>query len=260
MLTAETIHAEGPRYAASIVCVPGLWTSTAAWRGVASYLGHRGWECHLLDACAMPGGIGARAAAVADYIATIGTPAILLAHDAGAYVALIAGSRREPPALVLLAPLSAGSRAARRLVIAPRRLLPLLVGRDVPPPSEHPTWLDLPDALRVAALGDLRPDDAASVRDVVWARLGARRLALTSTLVVAGTRDALLPPEAARTFAHAAGADLRLIEGGGHWLLAGPSWQNAVATVHRWLVQRLGAPLLELYPEAMAERESDEEA
>jgi hypothetical protein len=29
--------------------------------------------------------------------------------------------------------------------------------------------------------------------------------------------------------------------------------------VHRWIVQRLGASLLELYPEAMAARESDEE-
>ena len=32
-----------------------------------------------------------------------------------------------------------------------------------------------------------------------------------------------------------------------------------VAAVHRWIVQRLGAPLLELYPEAMAAREEEEE-
>jgi hypothetical protein len=56
----------------------------------------------------------------------------------------------------------------------------------------------------------------------------------------------------------ALGADERVIEDAGHWILAGPSWQRTVDVVHRWLVQRLGAPLLELYPEAMAEREAEE--
>jgi len=33
-----------------------------------------------------------------------------------------------------------------------------------------------------------------------------------------------------------------------------------VTLVHRWLVQRLGEPLLETYAEAMAKREADDDA
>jgi pimeloyl-ACP methyl ester carboxylesterase len=78
-------------------------------------------------------------------------------------------------------------------------------------------------------------------------------------VVVAGDRDRLLPADAAAAFARAAGADLLRLDGAGHWPLAGPRWQPAVATVHRWLVQRLGAPLLELYEEAMADRDAEDD-
>ncbi|HJQ82732.1 MAG TPA: hypothetical protein VKA21_01555, partial [Candidatus Binatia bacterium] len=64
MLTAETAHAEGPRYAAALVCIPGFWAGPVVWRGFASYLGHRGWESHLLDVRGVAGGTGARAGAV----------------------------------------------------------------------------------------------------------------------------------------------------------------------------------------------------
>ena len=257
MLTAETVHAEGARYTASIVCAPGLWATAAVWRGVAGFLGHRGWECHLLDACGMPGGIGARARAVADYLGALPAPAILLAHDAGAAVALATAERAPVAALVLLAPLLPGTRAARRLAFAPRRLLPLVVGGMVPAPAENPSWLDAPDPVRGSVLRGLRADDAGSVRDVLWGRVAARPSAAVPTLVVAGSHDRLVPADATEPLARAIGAERRALEGG-HWLLAGPGWQDIIAVVHRWLVQRLGAPLLELYPEAMAEREDGE--
>jgi len=51
-----------------------------------------------------------------------------------------------------------------------------------------------------------------------------------------------------------------VLEGAGHWLLGDAGWQPAVSLVHRWLVQRLGEPLLETYAEAQADREpSDDE-
>jgi pimeloyl-ACP methyl ester carboxylesterase len=64
MLSAEMPPAEGARYAAGLVCIPGLWAGSGVWRGFASHLGHRGWECHLLDVRGVAGGLAARAAAV----------------------------------------------------------------------------------------------------------------------------------------------------------------------------------------------------
>jgi pimeloyl-ACP methyl ester carboxylesterase len=260
MLTAESVHAEGTRYAASLICVPGLWAGPPAWRGFATYLGHRGWESHLLDLRAVTGGVDARAAAVAAFAAELQAPPILLGHDAGGLVALAAAGRVATTGVVLVAPLVPGSRGARALVRAPHSLLALIRGGSIAPPGgvRAAAWLDLPDPARSATLVGLAADDAASVRDVVWGRTSVARATGVPAAVVAGDRDAVLPPPAAAALAQAAGAELVELPGAGHWLLAGPSWQPAVALVHRWLVRRLGAPLLELYEEAMAEREADD--
>jgi pimeloyl-ACP methyl ester carboxylesterase len=262
MLVAESLHAEGPRYAATLVCIPGLWAGPPAWRGFASFLGHRGWECHLVDLRAIGGGIGARAEAVAEFAAELSGPAIFLGHDGGALVALAAAARRRAAGVVLVAPLVPGSRAARALVRSPRRLLALVRGGPVAPPegAAAEPWIDLPDPFRSAAGAALAADDAASVRDVVWGRIPVLPAAGVPAVVVAGDRDRLLSADAAAAFARAAGADLLPLDGAGHWPLAGPRWQAAVGTVHRWLVQRLGAPLLELYEEAMADRDAEDDA
>src|SRR5205823_2415029 len=41
MLSAETPPTEGARYAAGLVCIPGLWAGSGVWRGFASHLGRR---------------------------------------------------------------------------------------------------------------------------------------------------------------------------------------------------------------------------
>jgi len=258
MLSAETPRAEGARYAAGLVCIPGLWAGSGVWRGFASHLGHRGWECHLLDVRGVAGGLAARAAAVREYAAALPAPAVLLGHDAGGLVALAAATRGATAAVVLLAPLAPGSRAARRLVLAPRSLLALLAGRPVPAPAGPATtaWADLPPALR-ASTG---AEDAAAVREVVWGRVRPAAAAGVPTLVVVGVSDPLLPRPSAEALARSLGAELRVLEGAGHWLLGDAGWQPAVSLVHRWLVQRLGEPLLETYAEALADREpSDDE-
>jgi len=256
MLTAETLPAEGGRYAAALVCIPGLWAGSGIWRGFASFLGHRGWECHLLDVRGVPGGLGARAAAVRAYATALPAPAILVGHDAGGLVALAAAAHGATAAVVLLTPLAPGSRAARRLVLAPRTLLALLVGSPVPPPagSAAAAWADMPAGLR-ASLG---PEGAAAVREIVWGRVRPTPARGMPALVVAGACDPLLPPPAADALARAVGAELRMLEGADHWPLGGARWQPAVTLVHRWLVQRLGEPLLETYAEAMADREPND--
>jgi pimeloyl-ACP methyl ester carboxylesterase len=262
MLISETLHAEGARYAASIVCVPGLWAGPAAWRGFASYLGHRGWECHLLDLRPVQGGIVARAAAVGEYVGGLATPAILVGHDAGALVALAVASRQPAAGLVMLAPLAAGSRGAQRLISTPRRLLSLVLGGAVSPPegATAAVWIDVAEPTRSQVAAGLALEDAASVRDVAWGRVSPSRPAGGApVLLLAGELDAVLPLGAAESLARGVGAELRVLEGTGHWPLAGAGWQKTVGIVHRWLVQRLGAALLELYEEAMVERDADDD-
>jgi pimeloyl-ACP methyl ester carboxylesterase len=261
MLTAETVHPEGARYTASIVCVPGLWSGAAVWRGFAGYLAHRGWECHLLELCGDAGGVAERAAAVADYVAALPTPAVLIGHDAGGLIALAAAARRAPAAIVLIAPLVPGNRAVRALGFDVRRLLALIVGGSVPPPTGRAgaEWMDLPSGVSADIARALAPDDAGVVRDVIWGRVRPLPAAGVPVLLVVGERDALLPPAAARALAGTLAAELGVLEGAGHWPFAGPSWQNAVAVVHRWLVQRLGESLLDLYAEMMAERDAGDE-
>src|SRR5437016_12636623 len=213
MLTAETLPAEGARYAAGLVCIPGLWAGSRVWRGFASYLGHRGWECHLLDVRGVAGGLAARAAAVREYAAALPAPAVLLGHDAGGLVALAAATRGATAAVVLLAPLAPGSRAVRRLVLAPRSLLALLAGRPVPAPAGPATtaWADLPPALR-ASTG---AEDAAAVRAVVLGRVSAAAGAWATTLVGAGASESLLPRPTSEERARSRGAALSLREGTG---------------------------------------------
>lgn len=252
MLTVEPVHAEGARYTASLVFLPGLWAGPEPWRPMAGYLAHRGWEGMLVDLRGIQGGLAARAAAVAELAATLPAPPVLVGHDAGALVALLAMVRGPALAAVLLDPLVPGSGPIRRLVSAPRTLLPLLLGRPVPPPDGG--VLAAASALAGARRG-LAPEPAAVVRETMRRSRVSR--AHHPVLILGGDRDPLLPLPTLQAFAATLGAETRVLEGEGHWPQAGTGWQRLVPVVHRWLVQRLGAPLLERYAEAMAERDAD---
>ncbi len=262
MLSADIVRAESARYTTSLLCIPGLWSAPLVWRGFASYLAHRGWESQLLDVRAVDGGIATRAAAVAAHAASLSAPPVLIGHDVGGVVALAAAARAPAAAVVLLAPVVPGSAPARALAMRPATVVPLLLGRAVPPPTlaaAAPLCGELPPPLRSAVVSALAPDSARVVRDVVRPRLAPSPVAGVPTLVVAGDRDPFLPAPAAAALARTIGAQHEALDGAGHWLLAGPAWQRCVGLVHRWLVQRLGEPLLERYAEATAERDEDAE-
>jgi pimeloyl-ACP methyl ester carboxylesterase len=254
MLTVETQPAEGPRYTASLVLVPGLWAGPSAWHGVASLLAHRGWECHLPDVRGR-GALGDRAAAVAGYAAALPGQAVLVGHDAGALTALAAAPAARAAAVVLLAPLLPGSPGARALVRSPRHVAALVLGRPVPPPTGRAAVL-LAGEAGVARLDG--PEDAALLREVAWGRIEAAPAPGVPTLVLAGDRDPLLAPAAAAALARRIGAECATLAGATHWPLAGHGWRDAVDALHRWVVQRLGEPLLERYAETMAERAAGE--
>jgi len=261
MLSADIVRAESARYTTSLLCIPGLWSAPLVWRDFAGYLAHRGWESHLLDVRAVDGGIATRAAAVAAHAAALSAPPVLIGHDVGGVVALAAAARAPAAAVVLLAPLVPGSSDARALAMRRASFLPLLLGRPVAPPTDAAAALlcgELAPSIRHAVVSSLAADHARAVRDVVRPRIALWRVAGAPALVVAGDHDPLLSTGTAARLARAVGAHLHVVVGG-HWLLAGPAWQPCVGLVHRWLVQRLGEPLLERYAEATAERDEDAE-
>src|SRR5262245_58957429 len=246
MLADETLPAESGRYTASLVFLTDLWVAPAVWRGVASFLAHRGWECHLLDLRGQ-GDLGRRTAAVAAHTGTLPGPAVLIGHGAAAPVALGVSAAGTTCATVLVAPLLPGSAGLRALGLRVRTMTAAVLRRNVPPPGGRAAgllWDALPPAARGAVLTALRDEDTAAIRELLG-RSHALRPATVPTLVLAGDRDPLLAPEAAAAIARGLGAEHLPLEGAGHWPLVEANWRQTAGLVHRWLVQRVGEPLLE---------------
>jgi len=256
MVIATPVHPEGPRYAAPIAYFSGVWMGSQVWRQAASYLAHRGWAGTLLDTRAVAGGIAARAAAAAEHLRALPAAPVLVGHDAGALVALAAAALIDVPALVLVSPLSPGAPGTHAIAWSPGLVWSLIRRRSVPPPkgSHAEAFFAglLPEARRTA--GSEHPRLLAELARRTRIR---RPTAMPPTLVLRGGADPVLSRDDARRVASDLGAELHEIAEQGHWPLASPAWQECVHRMHRWLVQRLGAPNLELYAEAMADRGDD---
>ena len=255
MVTSTPVHPEGPRYCASIAYLSGLWTGPLVWRAAAQYLAHRGWAGLLVDASGVTGGIGARATAVVEYLRKLPAMPVLVGHDAGALVALASAARIEVPAVVLVSPLRPGAPGTHALAWS-RGLPWALVRRRPVSPPEGVTGR--------AFLADRPPDAGATLEDPRFLSEVARRTPIARpapmppALVLHGARDPFLSSDEARGLATDLGAELIELDDQGHWLPAAAAWQRAGDRVHRWLVQRLGDANLELYAEAMADREDDD--
>lgn len=239
---------EGGRYATSLVFVPGLWTPALALRGMASFLGHRGWEGRIVDVVGQ-GALHDRAAAVVAAARGLLSPPVLVGHGAGAIVALEAARAMPVSAVALLFPHVPGRRASQALTRRWDALVALLLGRPVPAPG----------GTAAAAIYGATPPPALAldardaVLDVVRGRISLHAVPHVPTLILSSPEDPLLDPEAAGRLATSLSATHHAVHGG-HWALTGPRWRDSASVLHRWLVQALGEPLLELYEEAMADR------
>jgi pimeloyl-ACP methyl ester carboxylesterase len=256
MLTATPVHPEGPRYAASIAYLAGLWVPPAVWRPAATYLGHRGWAGRLLDTRAVRGGIAARADAVAAHLAKRDAPAVLVAHDAGAAVALAVAEKVPVRALVLVAPLVPGTAGTHALTWSRGLPWALVRRRPIGPPRGRAGEVylgGLANDVRAAVAGE----DPRVLSELARRSRLRRPAHMPPTLVLRGAADPIVSDDDVRRLAGDLGADLDEIPAQGHWVLAAPAWQECVHRVHRWLVQRLGQDNLELYAEAMADRDDD---
>jgi predicted alpha/beta hydrolase family esterase len=257
MVTATPVHPEGPRYAAPIAYLSGLWIAPRVWQHVATYLGHRGWEGRLLDTRTVRGGIAARGDAVAAYLSARGTAPVLLAHDAGAPVAIAVASLMEVRALVLVSPLVPGAPGTHALAWSRALVWGLLRRRALGPPSGRAAeaYFDaVPHELRATA----EPEDARLLSQLARRSRLRRPARVPPTLVLRGSLDPFVSADDAARTARDLGGDVDEIPGHGHWLLVPPASHECVHRVHRWLVQRLGEDVLEQYAEAMAARDDDD--
>ena len=260
MLPTRTIHAESARYSAPLILVHGLWVGPDVWQAAAGFLAPRGWECHLVDLREQVGGLAARGAALAELIQEIGQPPVIVGHDAGGLVALAAAEHVALRATLLVAPLVPRGGGLRAAVLQPRHLLGLAMGWAVPPPAAI-SWSESPPVPAALAAAELHPEPAAVLLDIARGRW---RVPPSSTrgsvCVLAGGCDAIVAPGEAQGFARHLGAEFRLLAGRGHWPQLGPGWEPTMGMLHRWIVQRLGEQLLEFYPEAMAERDAEDDS
>jgi len=256
MLAVTAVPAESARYRADLVFLPGLWASPALWQPVASSLAHRGWQGTVLHLAGVPGGLAGRVAAVTASLADRDRAIVLVAHDAAAVVAShVAGRTRMVAAVVLVAPLDPACAAVRGLTRRWDVVVGLLRGSLLRPPAGSvATRCYGPVAERIPA--GLVPEHPRAVLDVVCNRLPLEAAPVPAAMI-SGAADPLLPDPSG--LAQRLGAEWFGLRAQGHWPLVGTAAEETAAVVHRWLVRRLGEPLLELHAEAMAARDAEEE-
>ena len=196
---------------------------------------------------------------MADYGRAIGGRPVLVGHDAGAWVALAAAEPAHAAAVALVAPLPPGAPAVRAIAFELRVLWALVAGLPVSPPDVATSRLWSEAEGGPAEPVERDTDDPAAVRDVVWGRIMPSPATGVPSLLVTGERDRFLSVADAERLAARIGAERIVLPDAAHWPLGPRFFQATAGAVHRWVVRQLGAPLLELYPEAMAARDAEDD-
>src|SRR5262249_12530799 len=151
-------------YGASLVFLPELWAPARVWLPVASFLGHRGWEGHLVE-LRQAGGLEQRVAGGVDLACRLPGPPVLIGHGAGAVLALPAARTGPAVAAALVAPLDPGSAPVRVLTRRWETIAALLLGRRMSPPDPA-AFGNLPATIA----GQLDVETTRAVLDVVRGR------------------------------------------------------------------------------------------
>jgi len=249
-ITLETIAAESAKFTAPLLCVHGLWCTAGVWRRFMGYCAHRGWTCHALNLRGRAAaGVPTDVAEVrfADYlddvrraIAACEAPPVVMGHDLGGLLAVCSGATAR--AVVALAPLVPAALVppSQQMRIGWGVRLAMLRARPLPVPRGAL-------ATRYFAGG---PPGGTTVDSSTVARELTRRdfpllpRCAVPALMIAGGRDEVCRRAAVEQLAGRVGAEFQLAGEASHALPWEPGWEHCVGTVHRWLVQTLGEPLL----------------
>lgn len=237
-----SIQPESPKFHASLLFVHGLWSAAADWRPAMGFLAHRGWPCYAIDLsdaeAASKSGPDATLASLADYVAAIAErlapPPVLIGHDFGASLVL-AQPIRTAVAVVAIAPLlPASSRHRSPPVVATwSQRWSVWRRRPVPPPHDTVAWF-----------GEGRLPARHEAPSLVAAVAAAHFVSPAIPAVLVSAEDDAVSSRAdLASVAERRGLSLLQI-GGGHAVPFTRGREACCTAIHRWLVQRLGSPLL----------------
>ena len=259
-LGVRVTRAEAERFAAPLLLIHGLWSGSWVWERMAGFLGHRGWESWALDLPGRPGAPTAEQGDVpADLLAHIETvarampgPPVLVAHDAGAVLALQSAAAVEARALVLINPTLRGQDARRCALGGLGRTVRAILGARLDPPTGMiaATYHGrVTNAVRQTLDGNLVPESGRLVYDLLRGQLDEKLPAsLPPALLIGGARDPVHGPAVLTESARRLGAAQVVVEGT-HWLPIEERWRETATCAHRFIVRSLGGPLLLLRDE-----------
>ena len=242
MSQAVCIEPENGRYAADLVFLHGLWTTSDIWQPAALGFAHRGWRCHLLDlrGDGTADDLEQWCQTAAGFMEGLENPPVLIGHDAGALVALALAERSLPRAVVADAPLLTGPPQ-----LQPR--LAALVARwrnaKLPPPSAtEPMVQTGASAGQARVLNALTPEAARLVSSLEGKAKRPGR-PLVPTALIASPEDPVVPESLAAITAQGIEAEY-LKRTGGHFGMLEEPYDLWLSLVQRWLVLRAGQDLL----------------
>ncbi len=253
------------KFAWPIVLIPELFTTVRHLAILLGYLAAIGWEVYAPDLRVAAGtgatpalgrlGFGDLLGLVDEAVAALCREAIVVGHGIGGLLALKMAERPRVKAAVALAPLVPGFRSP--LFMRTANLPAFWFHRPLKPPSGRALFALVADAEpfhREGLIEQLVPDAAAAAREAARGKVELTcGGSVAPRLIIAGDRDPFAPIDRTAAFAESIGAELRRIQGRGHWIIGGRALERAVGEAHRFLVRTLGQELLLLYPEEWKE-------
>jgi pimeloyl-ACP methyl ester carboxylesterase len=180
-------------------------------------------------------------AAVSDVLARFERPPIVIGHSMGGLLVQMLAAAFDCAAIVLVGSLAPGGLPAPPgaipyyLRVGPR----ILAGLPFSPSRAGLSRLvlhDLPAAEREALSAGFVPESGLAYREMLFGKVRVKGKSVACpVLVVNGGADRLVPPSVGGEIARKYRAELTIIPGHGHWLIAGSLIGSAAIPVLRWI-------------------------
>jgi pimeloyl-ACP methyl ester carboxylesterase len=189
------------------------------------------------------------ASAVADLVASLDAPPVLIGHSLGGLVALLAAAEAPTAALILLSPSAPWGVAGATMEEAISALSLYALGPywALPIAPDYPTFRrycvdQLARAERRALFERLTPESGLAIFETLnwWLDPFMTTLARPERigapiLVISGARDVIHPTATARDTARRLGARLDVMGKMSHWLIGEPGWEDVADNCLAWL-------------------------
>ena len=211
----------------------------------------QGFECHAFDFRHHGDAGGPRtlrrsrirhyAEDLAEAVAAVDRPPILVAHSMGSLVAQRYLEAAEVPGAVLVAPIPIGGvwRATGRTMRRhPLKFLAANLRLDLAPLVDTPRMArsmlydpDIDDETVARLQPMLQSESYSAYLDMLFVTRPRPPLVHSPVAIVMGTEDRLFSVREARRLADAYGVEPRIIDGAAHDLMLGPRWEQTATAI-----------------------------